>query len=503
MSILGGAAEKLERHLSEGTNELRNFLGSTLYGGGSKSELDRITKYHLYWNFYEGNHYKDHNESMLSLNYVRAFINKVNAFLVGDTSFTFKVQSFSNDIVEESLEKNVEKLLLRNWRLNKMDLLIHEILQMGSICGDAWVGLRWDSDMEFCQINLYDSRQCFPEFENGDINKLSSFTIRQQLTTNSNSKAVVRVIKYTKTTMEIWTQTTSAAEVSEKDKTRIGTVVQHNLGFIPVVHFKNKPQSYGYYSVSDAEDIVKLNKIYNELNQEIKSIIDYYATPTTVVTGANIKTLKRGIGNIWSGLPPEANVFNLGLDVDLSATTQFLQNLKTAMHEISDVPENVLGKIQAISGTSAAALKLTYQPLVQQAELKALTYGEGIAEINSMILRFYEKYNAKNETFTKIGVSFRKEFKVVPVFSFGFPTDKMVQLQEAQMELGLNIGSKKEIMNRMGKNNVPDLLQQIEQERRDEAQLQAENQTILQTMMQESLNTPTLPEPPKTEPSKK
>ena len=475
MDIGTNPNDRLQRYLVEGTTELRNFVASNIISDNPR-EIDRITKYYLYWKYYEGHHYKEFNDAMLSFNYVKAFIDKVNLFLLGDTGFTFTVTSYSNDVVEKELEQNAEKLMLYNWRRNKLMLFSQELLQMGGICGDAWVGLSWEDRSKYVKLTLFDRRDCIPELENGDIAKLSGFTVRMTLEKNKEQMKVY-CYRFTAQSIETWKQKTAAADLPDTEK--FGYTKDKNpLGFIPVVHFKNRPQSSGYFGKSDANDIMKLNKIYNEIHQEIKSVIDYHSTPTTIVTGATVKNLKRGIGQIWSGLPPEANVFNLGLDVDLTAATNFGATIKTAMHEISDVPEGVLGKLQAISGTSAAALKLTYLPLIQQANLKALTYGEGIIEINEMILDFYKTYDKKNKFYAPLPEDFRLDFRCEPVFAYGFPTDRMNILQEGQMEISMGIGSKKELANKLGKNNVDDLFEQIMQEKLEDAALLAQTNEL-------------------------
>ena len=175
-------------------------------------------------------------------------------------------------------------------------------------------------------------------------------------------------------------------------------------------------------------------------------------------------------------------MFNLGLDVDLSAALEFIKDIKTAMHELSDVPENALGKIQAISNTSAAALQITYHPLLQQANIKAMTYGEGITEMNSMILRILEIEDPKNERLKKLrklAPRFRSEMRIVPVFAYGFPKDRMDELNRAEIELRLKLGSRKEIMERMGKQNIDALMEQIDDDTLHQALLQAKLQESL------------------------
>jgi hypothetical protein len=338
---------------------------------------------------------------------------------------------------------------------------------------------------------LCDSRYSFPEFEKGEVGKMSKFTIRQPLEPNTK-KYVVKVIEYTPDTIKTWYQMSSSIDDIKYEMTE-----QLNaLGFIPVVHIQNKPYSEGYYSVSDIEDIIGLNKTYNELAQEVKSIIDYYVAPTTIVTGATLGNVTKKLGTIWSGLPPEANVFNLGLDADLSATTTFMDRIKTAMHEMSDVPENFLGKIQPISNTSAAALQLTYQPIIQQADLKWLTYGAGIEKINSIIIKLARLYEnnrsiiATLDSFSTTG-RFEDEFIAAPIFPYGFPNDKMTELQTADYELRLKLNSRRRILERMGENNIPDLMKEIEADAIRTAKLDGKIMQLSGQMMGMGLGAPT------------
>ena len=68
---------------------------------------------------------------------------------------------------------------------------------------------------------------------------------------------------------------------------------------------------------------------------------------------------------------------------------------------------------------------------------------------------------------------FLSEMKVEPVFAFGFPKDKMDELNRAQMELNLKLGTRREIMERMGKQNVPELLQEIDDDLLQQGEIQA------------------------------
>ena len=488
--------DRLQHFLGQGTSDLRDFIVGNIVNANNH-ELTRIEQYFLYWKFYNGKHYRDVNHSLIQFNYIKAFINKTIQFLLGKNAFTFEVKSLYTDIVDEQLTKPIEEYIMYQWNRNGKAVKAHEILQTGSVAGDAWILTYWDPAVKFVRIRVLDSRQCFPIFKDGDTSKLESFQLRMQLENNPNGYKL-RVVNYTKDTIETWYQKSTV--ILKPKANFLGkidgnvenfTTEKNMVGFIPIVHIKNKPQADSYFGVSDAHDILNLNKVFNEMYQEMKGIIDYHATPVTVVTGATLKGMTRSLGKIWSGLPPEANVFTLGLDADLGSMITFLDRLKQGMHEISDVPENVLGKIQAISGTSAAALQLTYQPLVQQADTKALTYGEGIADINENMLRIGKIYDPNNVRLQGIDMSeTESELRVLPVFSYGFPTDRLNILQEGQFEFQMNIGSKRELMNRLGKNNVEALMLEIENERIAEAKIERQIEDIVGVPTTNTTTTP-------------
>ena len=202
--------------------------------------------------------------------------------------------------------------------------------------------------------------------------------------------------------------------------------------------------------------------------EDVKMIIDYYAQPTTVITGGTVGQLKRGINQIWSGLPSDANVFNLTLGEDLSASMTFLKLLKDSIHDLSGVPEEVLSKVQHISNTSASALQMLYQPIVQVADKKSVSYGEGIELINKYTAYIYSTNLQENPAFKKLNAKekvdkeFVKKYAPETVWKYNLPSDRLGILNEAVIEMSNNIGSRREVMERLGKENIPNLLTEIE-----------------------------------------
>ena len=102
------------RPLSEATSVLRSFVVTNIIQD-SQWEIDRITRYYLFWKFYKGLHWKDFNDGLISFNYVRAFIDKVSMFLLGNEAFSLQVKSYYSDQIDPRLERVAEQLLMYHW----------------------------------------------------------------------------------------------------------------------------------------------------------------------------------------------------------------------------------------------------------------------------------------------------------------------------------------------------------------------------------------------------
>ncbi len=441
----------------QGTTALRDFIRSTYVAGDIRNE-ERLLQYHLNWNFYRNRHWSENNHKLLSFNYIKAIVDKVNNFMAGKHGFNVNIVDLYGKEVDKKLEAAFESFTDYNWRKNRKGTKVQEILQMGSVCGDCFIFMEPDATEEFIKIKLLDSRTVVPIFNNGDYEDVLGYNVVTPLGIN-DKKYIQKVTEYTKGNVRIYfkRETKVDAELFEIYN------YPNDLPFIPIVHIKNQAASESWNGYSDITDILKINKVYNEMSEDVKSIIDYYATPTTVVTGAAVADLKRGLNQIWSGLPSDANVFNLTLGEDLSASMNFLEMLKKSMFDFTGVPENVLGQIQHVSNTSAAALHIMYQPLIESADRKWLSYGDGFELMNEMCAyMFLVAFPSHTLTTGMPAKEDLKRFRAVPMFTYGLPTDRTIQLNEADIEIRNGLGSRQEVMERLGKKNIPLIMTQVE-----------------------------------------
>lgn len=457
--------------INSGTDYLRNTVQSKIYSGDSALEK-KLTQMQLYWKYYNNQHWAQNNDKLLSFNYVRAIIDKVINFMVGKEGFEVNIEDTYGDQISPEFEGAYEGVINYNWNRNNKKVLLQKILQMGSICGDVYVFLYPNKTKGYVEYTLLDSRITYPMFNNGNYSDIIGYKVVKVLGRNDRDYTQ-KITEYTKDfVLSYYTKATNPEAERFESKT-----IDNVLGTIPIVHIENLPMSDGYGGKSDMEDILKINKVYNEMAEDVKNIIDYYAAPTTIVTGGNIGQLEKGLNQIWSGLPSDANVFNLGLGEDLGASNEFLRLLKNAMHDLSGVPEEVLSKVQHISNTSASALQMLYQPIIQVSDKKGSSYGEGIKKINQKTISMFEKVLKTHPLYVKIadteeyknyfvnGSEDSEEFfeRYIPdvIWKYNLPNDRMSILNEAQIELTQKLASRQEIMERLGKRNIPKINEQI------------------------------------------
>ena len=458
-----------------GTNYLRHTVNAMIYSGDQRV-VDKLTNAQLFWKFYNNKHWAQNNDELLSFNYIRAIVDKVNNFMIGKDGFEVNVVDSFGDEIAPELETAYE--MMGNFIFGGEDKksTMQDVLQMGSITGDAYVFLEVVATK--IKVRLLDTRMVVPKFRKGDSADVESYRVVKQLGTN-DQKYIQKISEYSKENV-----TTYYLKETGEDAQKFEFTSETNtFGEIPIVHIRNLPKSDAYGGRADIEDIIKINKTYNEMAVDYKMIVDYYAEPTTVITGGTVGNLKRGAGNIWSGLPSDSNVFNLTLNEDLGATTNFLQLLKNAMHDLSGVPEEVLSKVQHISNTSAAALQMLYQPIIQVSDNKAVGYGKGFAEIIQMGCKMYAKYKADHPLFVKIkkeidklegsdyeGDNVKNFFdRYIPriMFKYNLPNDRLSALNEAAIELSNQLASRHEIMERLGKQNIPKIQSEIKEDRQE------------------------------------
>ena len=434
----------------------------------TSEERNRLSKSNDFWNFYEGYHWEGVQDvgdrPQITENYCRAFVDKFVAFEFG-TGFTLKSPFEDNDP-----ETPITDYLNEIWKDNEKNNLCTELGQTKSVSGFGCIQVKFESasalddpfeEYENGRIRLInvDSRIVFPKFDHHDKDKLVELMIAYPIEVDDKSPILRTAIKKQVLYKQIWTKDT----VTIEDGQNAPITIPNKYKVIPFVLVPNFPLSGRPMTEaqSDLEDIIPLNIELNNKTSDVSEIIDYYSAPITILYGAKVSSLEKGANKLWGGLPKDARVQNLELQGDLGASNNYRADLKSAMHEIGGVPEGALGGKQAISNTSSVALTIANSPIIERVRVKRGYTASAISKVNKLILyiALQEKLIEKPENISN------KEFYTSEVnFPDILPKDKLIELQQIQLEMQNGLEYRRKAMERLGKEDINDYISKIDED---------------------------------------
>jgi len=233
-----------------------------------------------------------------------------------------------------------------------------EAMQQGAVSGDCFMKVAFEKAYQDPAGNFHPDRIrilplnsafCFPEYHPHDMSRMIRFKLKYRFW-GTALEGTRQVFSYT----ELWTEDAMQAFINDE----LVESQENPLGVIPFVHISNTKVPSSPWGLSDIQDITDLNRAYNETATLIQDIVNYYASPTTVIMGAKANDLQRGPSKVWAVPNDKARIENLSLNGELAEALEFLDTLKEKMHEIESVPINAFGQEIAISNTSGVALQL-------------------------------------------------------------------------------------------------------------------------------------------------
>jgi hypothetical protein len=439
----------------------------------------RLNRYSLNWAMYLGHHWgyrREQGEMQISVNYYRAFIDYLTRFTFG-SGVHFRSPKYTEAIIPDRLE--------RVWDIdNDKQRVLFEMSQTGGITGDCFVKVAyeeaWDDSIGRghpgrVRILPLNPAFCFPEFHPHDRSRLLRFKQKYRFW-GTSLEGTRQVFTYT----EILTDDIIEEYINDE----LIDSRPNPLGLIPVVHIPNIPVSGSPWGLSDAHDIITINRSYNEISTDIADIINYHAAPVTVIVGAKASNLEKGAKKVWGGLPKDAQVFNLeGGGSGIQGALQYLELLKRSMHEMMNVPETALGQSNPISNTSGVALAIQFQPLMNRWSQKSAQYGKGLEQINELvILTLAVKepetfiWNPEVDGALAEGQAQQLDpndpitYLTFTHFPPPLPLDKIVLLNELQQKMSMGLESKEGALRALGEQFPNEKLEEIRAELREDAE---------------------------------
>jgi len=438
----------------------------------------RLNRYSMNWAMYLGHHYsyrRPTGESQIALNYYRAFTDFIINFTFGK-GVQFRSPKETEAIVPDILE--------RVWEVdNNKATVLWEIGQQGTVSGDCFIKVAYEEEYKDpagrvhpgrVRILPLNSSFCFPEFHPHDRERLIRFKLKYRFW-GTSLEGTRQVFTYT----EILTDDIIEEYINDE----LIDSRPNPLGVIPVIHIPNVRISGSPWGLADCNDIISINRTYNETATDIADIVNYHAAPVTVIIGAKASQLEKGANKVWGGLPKEARVENLeGGSQGLKGAMEFMELLKKSMHEMVGVPETALGQAMPVSNTSGVALSIMFQPLMNRYHQKIIQYAHGLERINELILLnlavkepemlvWNPNFNTpiKPDQVTQLDPNDPITYRSYVHFPQPLPLDKLIALNEAQTMLSLGLESKEGALRALGEEFPAEKMQEIRQELMDDA----------------------------------
>lgn len=438
----------------------------------------RLNRYSLNWAMYLGHHTsfrRQAGEPSIVLNYYRAFTD----FII---NFTFsKGLQFRSVKATEAI---VPALLERVWEVdNNKATVLWEIGQQGGVSGDCFIKVAYEEGYEDSVGGVHPGRVrilplnssfAFPEFHPHDRERLIRFKLKYRFW-GTSLEGTRQVYTYT----EILTEDSIEEYINDE----MIDSRPNPLGIIPIIHIANVRVSGSPWGLSDCNEMISINRVYNETATDIADIINYHSAPVTVIIGAKASQLEKGANKVWGGLPKDARVENLeGGGQGLKGAMDFMAQLKKAMHEMVGVPESALGQAMPVSNTSGVALSIMFQPLMNRYHQKIVQYAHGVERVNELILRTLAL--KEPETFTlnldvdttpklsqlvQLDPNDPETYRTYAHFPPPLPLDKLIVLNEVQSLLSLGLQSKEGALRDLGEEFPESKLQEIRKELIDDA----------------------------------
>ena len=431
----------------------------------------RLNRYASNWAFYLGHHWsyrREIGEPQLTFNWCKAF---------SDWLVNFALTNGVNFSSPHATEAIVPELIRTVWEEHQpqgKEAVMWEILQQGSVSGDAFVKVAFENAFQDPAGNFHPDRIrilplnsafCFPEYHPHDMTRLIRFKLKYRFW-GTALEGTRQVFSYT----ELWTEDAMQAFINDE----LVESQENPLGVIPFVHISNTKVPSSPWGLSDIQDITDLNRAYNETATLIQDIVNYYASPTTVIMGAKANNLERGPKKVWAIPNDKAKIENLALGEELGDTLEYLNTLKEKMHEIVSVPVNAFGQEIAISNTSGVALQLQFLAPMQRFRQKVTQYEAGFQMLNEIIIRTAALYlpqmlqidenrdpPLQEGQLTVLDPGDPLSYRNTVEFASPLPLDKLIALNEIQLEMALGLESKTGALKKLGEAYPAEKLQEL------------------------------------------
>jgi hypothetical protein len=292
-----------------------------------------------------------------------------------------------------------EEWLESTWGANQKKTVLSDIATNGGVCGHYFVRLYEDGAVmnpELPRMVNLDPAYVTPIWKEDDYQIVLGYKIQFPTRGKRVRRTLIEpdvqdIENFDPRQVERWMITDQVADGTALTANAWSTQSEEiwDHPFSPVIDGKNLPSPNMYWGYGDLEGgLIEMNLSINRALSSMQRILRLHGHPKPWVAGVTpdqIQLLIQGVDRIIT-LPVDAELKQLEMSGDLSPMVEFYRQLKSAFHEQAHNPQVEPEKLGSAGSLSGLALKILYQPLLEQTGTKRGTYGDFLLELNRRLL---------------------------------------------------------------------------------------------------------------------
>ena len=284
---------------------------------------------------------------------------------------------FGEEIHFETDDERVDDYLHATWSSNRQSTLLQNLALNGAIAGHAY--LRLHTNDPYPRITVLDPATVRVFWSPDDIAVRWRYRI-EYVTQDMDGKAISRRQDITDQ-QGSWLIEDYVGDADRRGFRKVAEDVWR-FPFAPIVDCQNLPAPGMFYGLSDLEpSVLDLAKGINRTVSNLQRILRYHAHPKTIAKGMSPDDLRVGVDDVLF-IPDSGTLENLEMTSDLNSSMQFYERLMDALFETARIPQVARGKLDNAGSLSGVALRILYQPLLEQTSDKRRLYGDALIEVN-------------------------------------------------------------------------------------------------------------------------
>jgi hypothetical protein len=159
------------------------------------------------------------------------------------------------------------------------------------------------------------------------------------------------------------------------------------FSWAPIVAVQNLPEPNSYWGRPDlTSDVLETQLAINRVMSNAARVQRIHGHPKVVAKGVGEGDLDVGPDEAIVLPDTDSEISLLEPSATVTDHIELFKTVKSALHEISRVPEITAGRLDNIGQLSGLALKILYGPLVRKTEVKRRLYGDMVRRTSAYML---------------------------------------------------------------------------------------------------------------------